>query len=565
MRTTIWARRLAKVILCFFLSVGAVLAHEGEEHGQPVTPLSQEGMEPRLALISEEVELVAILRADRLWIYVDRYVTNEPISGLNIDVESPAVQPARAQVESEGIYSVAAPGLAEPGRYELTFTLQGAGIDDLLAGTLEIAAQAATPAIEQKRIDWRWLAAGAALFIALVWALRRRRSSATALVLSAFVLTGLLDARGVLAHEGEDHHPAQVDPSPISSTPSKRNPGGVAAQGMRLPDGSVYLPKPAQHIWGLRTIAAVSAQPPQILTLAGQVIADPNHSGRVAAIQPGILEAPADGFPTVGENVKKGAVLAYLRPSVSAVDAANRKTELALVNKDLFVKTQERDRMRGQVGARTAKEAVTSVYLERVEAEHTSLTARKTALEASLSARMPLTAPIAGVVSRSAAVIGAAIDAGEGLFEIITPQQLWIEAIAYDSGLTERLVSAQAITRDGTRVDLSFIGQGLRLQNESLTLQFRLLAAAVPLRVGQPVSVEMRTQVRMDGIALPAQSFTRGANGETLVWVHAEAERFIPRKVKAQSLNPSTSLAVTGVKIGERIVADRAWLLTQIR
>ena len=67
------------------------------------------------------------------------------------------------------------------------------------------------------------------------------------------------------AGEGHDHGDG-------GAAPSANGP-------QRLPDGSVFLPKPAQRQLGVRTMATVDAELPRSVELTGMVLMDPNAGG----------------------------------------------------------------------------------------------------------------------------------------------------------------------------------------------------------------------------------------------------------------------------------------------
>jgi hypothetical protein len=50
-----------------------------------------------------------------------------------------------------------------------------------------------------------------------------------------------------------------------------------------------------------------------------------------------------------------------------------------------------------------------------------------------------------------------------------------------------------------------------------------------------------------------------------VVWVHETAERFVPHRVKAVSLDANRILVLEGLTGGERIVATGSQALNQIR
>ena len=97
----------------------------------------------------------------------------------------------------------------------------------------------------------------------------------------------------------------------------------------RLPDGSVFLPKPAQRQMAVRTLAVSQDELPRSLELQGKVVMDPNAGGNVQALVAGRLEAGARGLPSLGQAVKKGEVLAYVVPSSGAIERSNQASTLA--------------------------------------------------------------------------------------------------------------------------------------------------------------------------------------------------------------------------------------------
>ncbi len=63
----------------------------------------------------------------------------------------------------------------------------------------------------------------------------------------------------------------------------------------------------------------------------------------------------------------------------------------------------------------------------------------------------------------------------------------------------------------------------------------------------------------------PARACLRGANGQSIVYEHTNAERFVPREVRVQPLDGQRVLIVSGIEPGRRIVTQGAELLNQIR
>ena len=70
---------------------------------------------------------------------------------------------------------------------------------------------------------------------------------------------------------GEGHGEGHGDGRPA---PSANGP-------QRLPDGSVFLPKPAQRQLGVRTLVTEAGELPRLFELNGKVVMDPNAGGKV--------------------------------------------------------------------------------------------------------------------------------------------------------------------------------------------------------------------------------------------------------------------------------------------
>ena len=108
-------------------------------------------------------------------------------------------------------------------------------------------------------------------------------------VISAVLLSATVPAWADAGHDHGDAAPAVSGDGP-----------------KRLPDGSVFMPKPAQRQIGVRTLVVADAELPRSLELVGKVVMDPNAGGKVQALVAGRLEAGARGLPSVGQAVKKG-------------------------------------------------------------------------------------------------------------------------------------------------------------------------------------------------------------------------------------------------------------------
>jgi len=207
----------------------AATAHEGHDHeaeaAEAKAAAASAGLPSRnvAELTSELYEALVESHGDHLDIWLDRYDSNEPVTGAKLGVSVGDAAEVAAKEESPGQYAVAIQPIPAGTSAAVTLTVQAAAGEDLLGGTLEIAAEAHEDLASQLGHwlgdSWRWLL-GLVVLGALVWfALRRRgvdgasggRSTTTASALAPFaavaLLTTLAAAGGspVSAHEGHDH------------------------------------------------------------------------------------------------------------------------------------------------------------------------------------------------------------------------------------------------------------------------------------------------------------------------------------------------------------------------
>ena len=364
-------------------------------------------------------------------------------------------------------------------------------------------------------------------------------------LLLATVLSAPLPA---LAGPGHDH--GDAPPAPTGNGPS------------RQPDGSVFLPKPAQRQLGVRTLVTATGQHAKAFELAGTVVMDPNAGGKVQAVLAGRLEAGPKGLPGVGQAVRKGEVLAYVVPTAGAIERSNQLAQQAELR-------AARDLAARRVARLTElADTVPRKDIEAAESELHSLTQRLGAVGAGLATRDALVAPVSGVIASANAVAGQVVDARELVFEVVDPSRLRIEALAYDPAQAQSVAGA-TLAVGGQRVPLRFVGAARSLRDQAQPLQFAgdssVLGTLAHLAIGQPVRVFVQSTDKVDGVQVPAAALLRNPANQTIVWVKEAPERFAPRVVTAVPLD-GTSVAVTsGLQPGDRVATQGATLINQVR
>jgi len=362
--------------------------------------------------------------------------------------------------------------------------------------------------------------------------------------LTAVVLV-LGHAAPALAGPGHDHGDAPA-------APSARGP-------QRLPDGSVFLPKPAQRQLGVRTLLTEASDLLRSSELNGRVVMDPNAGGKVQPLNAGRIEPGPRGLPHAGQAVRKGEVLAHVVSSMAPIERSNQAAQLAELRAAKSLADKRVARLQELADTVPRKD------IEAAESEAQSLAGRIAAVGTGLSSREALVAPVSGVIALASVVAGQVVDAREVLFEIVDPARLYIEALAFDAAIAADVGGASLAVGDA-RVPLTFVGAARSLREQALPLSFRAEGKALSaLAVGQPVRVFVHGRQKVRGLAVPVASLMRDPANQAIVWVKTAPERFEPRVVTTVPLDGVMVAVTSGLQPGDRVATQGAALINQVR
>jgi RND family efflux transporter MFP subunit len=562
-------RRFGAALVALALLTAPILAHEGHDHG-PAQVAPAGPANPRVALTSDLYEAVGLLRGERLTLYLDRFGTNEPVTDAKVAVTLGGEGEIAAEPGPDGTYLLASPKLSGAGPLEIVVSVTGQAGDDLLIGTLNrpepAMAAAPTPTSAAGRtvhvagidVPLAYVIAGVALAIGFLLGLAVRGRGRLVPVAGVAVILVLASTAFALAHEGHDHSNEAAKPA-TSGQPTGDRPE-------RLSDGSVFLPKPSQRILEVRTVVTKAATADRGTTLTGRIIPDPNRSGLVQSINGGRVSPPEGGnLPQLGQAVRRGDVLALVEAPIIAADRATLAERVGEIEQQTALAEARLARARRLL----ATGAGTTVAVSDAELEVEGLKRRREVVREIRSAPEVLRAPVEGVVASSRVVAGQVVAAQDILFQIVDPKSMFVEAVVFhESDLPSLGTSeASAVTTDAAHgpLRLRYQGASRAMQQQAVTVQFAIVDPPPSLSVGQPVTVMAPSGKPESGIVLPREAVVRGGNGETLVWRHAEPERFEPRLVRTETLDAGRVIVRAGLKDGERVVVRGADLVNQIR
>jgi len=352
----------------------------------------------------------------------------------------------------------------------------------------------------------------------------------------------------------------------VHASPGAHGPNGEHLDGQatasvsglaRLPDGSVNVPKLAQRRMAIRTVKVAEGEHPQTVELNGKVAIDPNAGGRVQAPFAGRIVPGPQGLPTAGQAVRKGQALARLAPVASAVERGNQEATLADLRAMRALAERRVARLESLEGTVPAKE------IDAARAELASLIGRQKAVAGTVRGIETILSPADGIVASAQVLAGQIVEARDVLFEVIDPARALVEASTPDVTLASRIAAASLPVAPDAKLVL--VGGGRSLRDGALPITFRATGTALPLAVGQPVSVLAKLKTTVKGIVLPAAALVRNPANEPVVWIKSGAMRFIAQPVEARPLDAHTIVVTRGLSAENRVVVSGAALINQIR
>ena len=550
--------------------------------------------QPRAAAVSEDFEVVAVLKGAALLVFVDRFTDNSPVTKakLTVTVDKSELE---AELAADGVFKVQSNIFAQPGKHDLVFAIEEGPKSDLLITSLDIPSsvsalsttlptfQSWVTRVKTALIEGSPVQIGAglvtiiglSLLLRLVWrrkhlatyepnttqtetpkigpdhagvAKLRPRADGPAAAAAILLLLAVWAPRAI-AHGDEDHGDAK-QPIAVSGDAPRR-----------LPDASVFLPKPTQRLLEVRTIQAQQMKTQPSASLVGRVIANPDKFEVVQSTLGGRIMPPADGLPKLGQTVKAGEVLGFVSPYIAAIDQSDAAQTAGNLDQEIALAETKLARAKRLFSVN----AGTGVQVEEREIELDGLKKRRSAIIVNTTRPEPLIAPIDGVITATKAVAGQVVEMKDVLYEIIDPSSLWVEALDFDQSAPQAFSGASAAAQDGASFKLTFIGRSRALRQQATVLQFAIVEPPASLNVGMPVTVLVHEGEPVQGIVLPKTAIVRAANGEDVVWQHEDPERFVATTVKVSSFDGERVLVERGLKAGERIVVQGAELINQVR
>jgi cobalt-zinc-cadmium efflux system membrane fusion protein len=550
-----------------FLSLSTPFAHEGHEDDDATRSALASSTYPRVTAHSELYELVGVVRGERLSIYLDHFATNEPVADAKVKVAIGDTEPVDAEPAENDVYTVSFPRSARSGSVEIVFSVTAASGDDLLVGAVTLpSAREPSDASSIGPVSSIWITS-------LPWPIRhpialilitfglgvlfgqfQRSGRVVPAVATGAAAVGVLAILVVAALSGDAHD---------HSSGAARTAMGAGMSGAprRLPDGTAFVAKPTQRLLEVRTAAAKPESARPAVNLIGRVIGDPNRTSVVQSIHGGRVIPLEGGIPRIGQSVSKGDVLVQVDPYLPLADRTTISEKTGEIEQLIAVAETKLRRLRPLAEGN----AVPRSQVMDIEAELAGLRLRREAIRNARTEPELLRAPTDGVIAVAKVVPGQVVQPQDMLFQIVDPKAFWVEALVYGTVDATSLADATAVGTSGQTMPLAVQGFSRALQHHASLVHFAVSEPPPDLSIGQPVTVVAKSGAPMSGIVVPREAVVRNANGEAIVWLHVEPERFEPRPVRTQPFDATRLVVAAGVTEGERVVIRGADLINQVR
>ena len=551
-----------------FLSLSAPFAHEGHEDEDATRSALASSTHPRVTAQSELYELVGIVKGERLSIYLDHFGTNEPVADAKVKVAVADAEPIDAAPAEKGVYTTSFPRSGRSGSVEIVFSVTAVSGDDLLVGALTLpsgtgSSDAAASSSEAPASSWISSIPSPIrhpiVLILITFALGvlfghlHRGGRFVPAMATGAAAAGILVILVVVASSGNDHR---------SGSAARNTAGaGMSDAPRRLPDGAAFVAKPTQRLLEVRTAAEKSETVRPAVNLIGRVIGDPNRTSVVQSIHGGRVIPLEGGIPRIGQSVSKGDVLAQVEPYLPLADRTTISEKTREIEQLIAVAETKLRRFRPLAETN----AVPRGLVADTETELAGLRLRLEAIRTTRTEPELLRAPTDGVIAMAKAGPGQVVQPQDMLFQVVDPKAFWVEALVYGTVDASSLSEASAVATSGQTMPLVFRGFSRALQHHASLVHFAVSEPPPDLSIGQPVTVVAKSGAPVTGIVLPRDAVVRSGNGEAIVWLHVEPERFEPRPVRTQPFDATRVVVAAGVTEGERVVPRGADLINQIR
>lgn len=338
-------------------------------------------------------------------------------------------------------------------------------------------------------------------------------------------------------------------------------------------DEGIVFTKEQQWKVDFATAEAVMRPVRSAVAATGVLRARPDGEALLTAAAAGQVQ-PAGAFPRLGQQVKKGQLLAYLVPRMGGdTDLASLRAAADKARVEHELARQERARMEAlhREEAVPEKRVLAARAAESLARAELAATQQRLGQVGGAGGGIPLRAPVAGTLADVRVSPGAFAPEGAPLFHIADRSRLWLELRVPESEAA-RLVSPTGAAfkvagqKDSVEVvagqngKLVAVGGVVDPTTRTVPVVFEFAPGALQLPIGMAVQAQVFAGGARESIAIPASSVL-DEGGMSVVFVMTGGESFERRQVRLGARDGDWVEVTDGLTPGSRVVSRGAWLV----
>ena len=309
---------------------------------------------------------------------------------------------------------------------------------------------------------------------------------------------------------------------------------------------------PSEQTVGAVGTAVAATQPfPQIISAIGTVTPRPAHFAELSAPAPTRV---ARLFVTPGQRVAEGDSLVEFERA--PFDAAARSAETALASAERAYARAVRLAQAGILPQKDSDQAAADL----AQAQVAAITARRAQQLATLRA------PLAGVVTRMTAVLGAAVDANQPLVEVADVAALDVvfnvspaQAARIHAGDSVGVTAGEGAGGEAVgQGSVTAVGAAVDSSSRAVAVRARIGRPARPLRIGESVFGSVVTAVHARAVTVPMAALVPSGDGFQVFVVDSGGIAHV-RAVTVGARSESLVEILAGLTAGETVVTTGAY------
>jgi len=372
---------------------------------------------------------------------------------------------------------------------------------------------------------------------------------------------------------------------------------GAEAKAEAAPDDSIRLTPEQIKANGIQTATATEREIDSTITVIGRVTARAGGAAQVFSPFAGRLIADQVAIPRIGSFVKQGAVIAEVDQIITAAERAQLSAAAAQFGgmaaqlsataaqlqaaidqaqhevafqqaeveraKRLYdggaiplkqLQTAEFKLRQSQAGLEGSRRAKEQYEAARAQSE----AARRQ--QTDTPTRVPIRAPISGMVVAADIIAGQQIDPAKSLLTIVDLSRVWIEVAVHESQLQAAQRSARVTFTTPANSGRAYTGRLITINgvidpaNRSATVIFAADNPDGALKIGMTAEARIPGGERARALLIPAAAALT-EEGRSIVFVEVEPGAYQRRRVAVVERIGDSVVVSGGLKAGEKVVS----------